>query len=527
MAGYMARYMGILMLLFVVNPGGSATASRRPASLTRPVDAAMTNVPAQPHYHSARPGETRRGLSRAGMQAQAPVEKQFSPEEMIEDINTMIRTFEDVHPDLYCYTSKTEIDALKSELIRSLTRPLVEREFVQVVARLAAKFGDGHTSVSLALPSRRTYVDNGGLIFPIDIKRTAGGVLVRRNYSDNSTLAPGDRIIAINGVDVDQLFAQLLDEVSGEELAYRTVEVEGAFKPMLWIHGIMPPFRIDFQSKQAGQRKTETVQGLAAQVLTGRQRAAAGGLPTGPYQYETLAPGIGYLNFRSMGGDMAAFEAFLDITFKRIRADKAKGLIVDLRENGGGNSALGESLLSYVTNKPYKMSDRKEWKASRQYREFIKSNIRFFPYAKYLEAKDGEIVVFKDEMIRPKDNALRFDGPVCFLIGRRTFSSAMMVANAVGDFKLATLIGEETGDPPTSFGELYFFNLPHSKLAINVSTAHFVRANGDAADKHPVLPDIRVTPTQGDLERQVDAVLEFAKKWILQRDSKPVTDLKR
>jgi hypothetical protein len=125
------------------------------------------------------------------MQAQATVERQFSPEEMIDDINTMIRTFEDVHPNLYCYTSKTEIDALKSELIRSLTRPMVEREFLQVVARLAAKFGDGHTSVSLNLPSRRTYVDNGGLIFPIDIKRTAAGVLVRQNYSDNSALAPG------------------------------------------------------------------------------------------------------------------------------------------------------------------------------------------------------------------------------------------------------------------------------------------------------------------------------------------------
>jgi len=54
-----------------------------------------------------------------------------------------------------------------------------------------------------------------------------------------------------------------------------------------------------------------------------------------------------------------------------------------------------------------------------------------------------------------------------------------------------------------------------------------VRANGDAADKHPVLPDMRVTPTQSDLERQVDAVLEFAKKWILQREATPGKDLKR
>lgn len=46
-----------------------------------------------------------------------------------------------------------------------------------------------------------------------------------------------------------------------------------------------------------------------------------------------------------------------------------------------------------------------------------------------------------------------FDGPVCFLIGSRTFSSAVMLANGVGDFHLAMLIGEETGGHPTAFGE--------------------------------------------------------------------------
>src|SRR5260370_10478295 len=190
--------------------------------------------------HSQQGGKTQTPASGSGIQAPASSERQFTPEEMIGDLNTMIRTFEEVHPDPYHYTSKTEIDALRTELTRSLTRPLTEREFVQIVARLAAKFGDAHTSVSLALPSRRAYLDNGGLIFPLDIKRTLRGVLVRQSYSDKSALTPGDRILAINGVEVDQLFTQLLDEVSGETLAFRTVLVEGAFKPMLWMHDIGP-----------------------------------------------------------------------------------------------------------------------------------------------------------------------------------------------------------------------------------------------------------------------------------------------
>jgi hypothetical protein len=124
-----------------------------------------------------------------------------------------------------------------------------------------------------------------------------------------------------------------------------------------------------------------------------------------------------------------------------------------------------------------------------------------------------------DAMINPANSPLRFDGPVCFLIGNSTFSSAMMLANAVADFKLATLIREETGDPPTAFGELYTFTLPHSRFTINVSTAHFVRANGDATDQRPVLPDIKVLPPEGDWAQQLDAVLEYAKKWVLHKES--------
>ena len=453
--------------------------------------------------------------TRTRQAAQRSAEKQFTPEEMIEDLDTLLRTLEEVHPDLYYYTPKPEIAALKNTLVQSLNKPLGEREFVQIVARLVAKFGDAHTNVSFALPGQKSYIEQGGVFFPFDIKETARGVLITRNYSDDPALSPGDRLLSINGVAADTLFAQLLNEVSGETLAFRTTEVEHAIKTMLWIHDVMSPYKIELESRQTGQRRTETVTGITAQALSQAKNSASGNTPKLPYSYDILAGGIGYLNFRSMGGDKAAFEAFLDVTFKLIKAERVKGLIVDLRENGGGNSALGESLLSYITNQPYKMEGRKEWKASPAYRDFLKTMSWYHPDARFLAAKDGEIVVLKDEMIQPANNPLRFDGPVCFLIGHSTFSSAMMVANAVGDFKLATLIGEETGDPPTAFGELYTFKLPHSQFTVNVSSAHFVRANGDATNQRPVQPDIKIVRTEDDLAKQSDPVLDYAKKWVL------------
>jgi hypothetical protein len=56
------------------------------------------------------------------------------------------------------------------------------------------------------------------------------------------------------------------------------------------------------------------------------------------------------------------------------------------------------------------------------------------------------------------------------------------------------------------------------QLVTRASTAHFVRANGDATDHRPVLPDVKVLPTEDDWAQQLDPVLEYAKKWVLNKE---------
>jgi hypothetical protein len=52
--------------------------------------------------------------------------------------------------------------------------------------------------------------------------------------------------------------------------------------------------------------------------------------------------------------------------------------------------------------------------------------------------------------------------------------------------------------------------LPHSGVHVVTSAKMFVRANGDAADPNPVLPDILIKQKRtGD-----DTVLEYAKNWV-------------
>jgi C-terminal processing protease CtpA/Prc len=195
-----------------------------------------------------------------------------------------------------------------------------------------------------------------------------------------------------------------------------------------------------------------------------------------------------------------------------------KGLVIDLRQNSGGNSALGDKLLEYLTTKKYRMSGGALWKISQPYKDYynkLQGDSRFLQNTslerRYLQGGNGTFIKQPAPEKKPAPQTTRFTGPVCFLIGSYTFSSANMLANAVKDYDLATLIGEPTGECPNDFGELLTFRLPHTGIDFYTSTKQYIRANGDAANPDPILPDITA---KDDPATAVDEGLEAAKQWI-------------
>lgn len=109
----------------------------------------------------------------------------------------------------------------------------------------------------------------------------------------------------------------------------------------------------------------------------------------------------------------------------------------------------------------------------------------------------------------PRPNPLRFPGTVYVLTSATTFSSATNFCAAIKDVQLGTLIGEETGGVPSSFGDVYQFVLLHTGILGGVSYKYFVRPNG-ASDGHGVLPDREVPTTAADIVQGRDPVLEYA-----------------
>ena len=117
----------------------------------------------------------------------------------------------------------------------------------------------------------------------------------------------------------------------------------------------------------------------------------------------------------------------------------------------------------------------------------------------------GEAVLVRPVAARPDLNQR---GRLYVLIGPLTFSAAMNNAAQFQDDTNATLVGETIGEKPNSYQEPRQFRLPNSHLTVRVSTRYYAfRKKGP----NVVRPDREIVPTWADVKAGRDPQLA----WIL------------
>jgi hypothetical protein len=154
----------------------------------------------------------------------------------------------------------------------------------------------------------------------------------------------------------------------------------------------------------------------------------------------------GYQDLDKQAGDM----------FALLNATKATRLILDMRDNGGGDNTVGDA-----------------------------------------------------QIVKPlKASAFNRKGHLYVLIGAETFSAAMNNAAQLQDETKAVLVGETIGEKPNSYQEPRQFRLPNSHLVVRASTLWYVfRKTGP----NMVAPEKEIIPSWDDVKNGRDPVLD----WVL------------
>ena len=164
------------------------------------------------------------------------------------------------------------------------------------------------------------------------------------------------------------------------------------------------------------------------------------------------------------------YRSVLENFFTEVFAENIENVVVDLRYNGGGNSAVANEFITYLDVEEYRGWD---------------SGIRFGRY------------LYKNENIvhKNKQKEQVFDGQVYVLTNIKTYSAAMDFAMLIGDNDLGTIVGEPSGNLPDSYGDILSFQMPNSKLMLCVSHKRWYRVDQSKSGQ-PIMPDYEVESSE-------------------------------
>lgn len=430
-------------------------------------------------------------------------------EMFINDIKKLLNTMEAVHCGPYRYISAQRLASSIDTTVNALPDIIDRKRAIYTMKFLVSLLNEGHCFV----PDDSLITDklNQFPVFPLGINHSDGNYLyVSCNYSTNKTVSRGDRIITINDIDAQKLYAGAIS-LEGGLYTNKASLVNDNFPYYLYFLDVHPPYKISFLPKDDSITRTITMEGVLYPKVKPEPKA--------DYSYAIIEKDIGYIDFVNMN-DLSSFKKFIASSFCDIKSRGIKKLIIDIRKNGGGDDILGEYLLSFLTTGKIRMLAAKDWKASWQMKErrLQKSPGEWVTseYKALMSAPVGTIVHFQYEPRRkfPMPTCL-FNGKVCFLTGPYTFSAANELAEAAKTYHAGVLIGQPTGEPASALREGYTYEMPYSKIRVIIPIAFEWRANSTMKDSSPVYPDIPVSQSEINQSWQkVDTVLQKAVEWL-------------
>lgn len=379
------------------------------------------------------------------------------------DVDYLARELPRLHKNAFFKCSRESFDAAATKLRQDVPR-LADHQIVVGMLRLIALIGDGHTQA-------QNFAQIGGFrTLPIVAEWLRDGYYVTRTLRRHES-ALGAKLVRIGAVPIDEAARRLGETFPAENVMQIRRRTPLAMRNPELLHacGLIAGLdRAAFTLADAnGNETTIEIEPIASERewrwVFASERVPLAEQRADPYWYQAIVtpshdPAM-YLAYNTCSG-FGEFRALCEKMFEGIPTGdgpdaKKWRLIIDLRRNGGGNSMVIDALYPHLVWRP----------------------------------------------------GLRAPGHLLVLIGRGTFSSAMMNAIQLRQRYGAVLIGEPTGGSPNAYGEIRPLTLPYSKLVVTYSTNYFSLLDGDV---QTVAPDVLVEPTIEEVIAGKDPVLEAA-----------------
>jgi hypothetical protein len=408
------------------------------------------------------------------------VRSNLTPKQLQEDFIQLVEALQREHGDLTRYNSKVQLKELCNRLFQKLDHPMDQYEFGTVVSYLISAIQNGHTGSSLP-PELMSDYEEQIKMFPVQLWFTDKKALIACDkYED---LPVETEILSINRVPVNEiknkLFHYMKSDGKIESKKYWVLNYEGFPYLYNWVYGETDEYTIEYKTEN-GTISSKT---LKADFISSSQCLSFDRRVEKNLQFEQLTNDISLLSIRSFhskelmrtGED---FPGFLENSFREIEDKKVKTLIIDLRNNSGGDDAYGALLYSYLVDRPF----------------------QFFP----LQDTVSQLQL---------PGKWSYTGRVIFLINGLSFSTTSNFAAIAKSNDRGEFVGEETAGAyyGGSAGETYMTVLPNSHIRITIPKDPYDNPVKPIKNRdRGVIPNHVVKPTLREIIQNDDVQLNYA-----------------
>ncbi len=473
------------------------------------------------------------------------------------DFAVLRRTLEQLHPGLYRYNTREQMQANFAALRDAWSKDLTRREAFLTLTAFTAKIRCGHTFPNPHNQSKAVAKELFAAAdkLPLAFRWIDRRMIVTADFSGSGKLPPGTEVLSINSTSVGTILSQLLTmgraDGSNDDKRIDLLAITGTEKletfdlyyPLLFpLQG--RSFDLSVRPPGAASPTAVTVAPISADArMTGRPPVKTDGdAPLWKLSY--LDEQTAYLPMSTWVAYKTKWdwEGFIHATFDKLTDENTPNLVIDLRGNEGG-SGVGEVILPHLLREavPVSINDRfvryqktppeldaalDTWDPS--FKDLTKDTSGPVDLADrqtglapgttagfFRLRDDDDKPIGAEAILTPSPK--RYPGRVYVIIDASNSSATFGFIQMVKLHKLGTLVGQPTGGNQRGIngGAFFFVRLANSGLEFDLPiTANFPKPGEPLRPDAGITPDVTVPPSVADIAAGIDTELNAVKRLI-------------
>ena len=416
------------------------------------------------------------------------LEKQFTVKQLQQDFLKARNILENNHPALYYFHGKETLDRYFDNVYASIDSSIPVKDFYILLSRVATKANCGHTYLDLP----KGYWKNANKIhkyFPFKLYFQDAKAYLFKNYSHDASIPLGAEILSINDKPISQIIKNLLETISSDGLnqTYKYAKMNREYYGLFPGYAQFPDsYHISYIGRKDSVAKEIVIEALTHQeIIEARKSQFPKNWEYKPFEFKLIdSLSTAILTVRDfIGYSNKDLQNFLAGGFESVHQNEIQNLIIDVRNNDGGDPSNATAILSYLTDTPY----------------------IYFP---------AHVLGYWSLKKPIEPHPLNYKGKTYVLIDGGCFSTTGHFLSLIKHHQWATLIGEESGGSYICYGCIENYTLPNTKIILNCARCVY-RANVHGFSRERgIMPDIEIMPMIEDLIENRDTVMEFALKIV-------------